>query len=47
MPVHRGKDSNGVYYRWGKHGKKYRGRDAANKAAAQGRAAFAHGYRPR
>jgi hypothetical protein len=45
MPVHKGKDSKGPYYQWGKHGKKYRGRDAAKKAARQGRAAYAHGYR--
>ncbi|MBI3331813.1 hypothetical protein HYZ99_02525 [Candidatus Peregrinibacteria bacterium] len=47
MPVHKGRDSKGEYYQWGKHGKKYRGRGAKGKAARQGRAAFAHGYRPR
>lgn len=45
MPVHKGKDSKGTYYQWGSHGKKYRGKGAAAKAARQGRAAYAHGYR--
>jgi hypothetical protein len=45
MPVHKRKDSKGTYYRWGKHGKKYRGKDAQKKAAKQGRAAYAHGYK--
>ena len=30
---------------WGNHGKVYRGRGAAAKAAAQGRAAYANGYK--
>lgn len=46
MPVERGRDSNGPYYRWGEHGKKYyyepnneRSRKIAEeKAARQGRA---------
>jgi hypothetical protein len=45
MPVHKGKDEKGIYEQWGKHGKKYRGKDAKKKAAAQGRAAYASGYR--
>lgn len=45
MPVHKGRDSKGIYYQWGNHGKKYRGKDAKEKAARQGRAAHAHGYR--
>jgi hypothetical protein len=45
MPVHKGKDGKGIYYQWGKHGKKYRGKDAEKKTAKQGRAAFAHGYK--
>lgn len=53
MPVHRGKDSKGPYYRWGESGKKYHyasgdksSRDAAKKKAEkQGRAARAGGYR--
>ena len=45
MPVHKGKDSKGTYYQWGKRGKKYRGKGAEKKAARQGRAAYAHGYR--
>lgn len=31
--------------RWGKKGKCYTGKDAAKKAAKQGRAAYANGYR--
>ena len=53
MPVHRGKDAQGPFYQWGDSGRKYRYRsgDAASreqakeKAARQGRAARAHGYR--
>ena len=45
MPVHKGKDSRGTYYQWGSHGKKYRGKGARSKAARQGMAAYAHGYR--
>lgn len=40
MPVHKVKGG----YRWGGHGKIYRGKGARKKAAAQGRAAFASGY---
>jgi hypothetical protein len=49
MPVHRvqttrdGKPVSG--YRWGDHGKIYHGAGAQAKAAAQGRAAYAGGYR--
>lgn len=32
-------------YRWGGHGKIYRGAGAKAKAARQGRAAYAHGYK--
>jgi len=45
MPVHGGDDSKGHYEQWGEHGKKYRGKDAKKKAAEQGRAAYANGYR--
>jgi hypothetical protein len=53
MPVHRGQDSNGPYYQWGNHGKKYyytsgnkvSRENAHQKAQIQGRAAYAHGYR--
>ncbi len=53
MPVHRGKDSEGPYYQWGKSGKKYRytagdkgSRESAKaKAEKQGRAARAGGYK--
>lgn len=41
MPVH--KKSGG--YAWGSHGKVYKGKGAAAKAAKQGRAARANGYR--
>jgi hypothetical protein len=52
MPVHRSKDGDGPYYRWGESGKKYHyeagdkeSREAAKeKAEAQGRAAHAAGY---
>ncbi|MBI3336638.1 hypothetical protein HYZ98_03690 [Candidatus Peregrinibacteria bacterium] len=45
MSVHKGRDNRGEYYQCGNHGKKYRGRGAVAKAARQGRAAYAHGYR--
>ena len=38
MPVHKVKGG----WQWGNHGKVYRSKA---KAAAQGRAAYAHGYR--
>jgi len=41
MPVHKVKGG----YRWGKHGKIYRGKGAKAKAAKQGKAAYANGYR--
>lgn len=42
MPVRKvGKNS----YQWGMHGKVYSGSGAKSKAAAQGRAAYAHGYK--
>lgn len=42
MPVHKvGKDA----YKWGKSGKVYRGKNAKAKAEAQGRAAYANGYK--
>jgi hypothetical protein len=52
MPVRRGKDKDGPFYRWGDHGKRYhytagdgRSRDQAKQQAArQGQAAHAHGY---
>ena len=49
MPVHKvqttrdGKPVSG--YRWGDHGKIYFGPQAQAKAAAQGRAAYAAGYK--
>lgn len=53
MPVHRGIDSKGVYYQWGKSGKKYyytagdaKSRERAKKRAhEQARAIYASGYR--
>lgn len=42
MPVHKTK---GGGYQWGHHGKKYYGKNAKAKAARQGRAARANGYR--
>ena len=41
MPVKRVKGG----YRWGSKGKIYRGRGAKARAARQGRAAYASGYR--
>lgn len=49
MPVHKvqttrnGKTTTG--YQWGGHGKIYTGPGAEAKAAAQGRAAYANGYK--
>ena len=53
MPVNRGKDSDGCYYKWGSKGKKYYYKcgdsasraKAKGKAAKQGKAAHAAGYR--
>ena len=42
MPVH---STGGGGYQWGGHGKKYYGKGAKAKAARQGRAAYANGYR--
>ena len=41
MPV----EKVGGGYRWGKKGKVYKGKGAKAKAAKQGRAAHAHGYK--
>ena len=41
MPVHKVKSG----YRWGSKGKVYKGKGAKAKAARQGRAAYAHGYK--
>lgn len=41
MPVHKVKGG----YKWGKSGKVYKGKGAKKKAAKQGKAAFANGYR--
>lgn len=42
MPVHRTKSGG---YQWGKSGKVYYGSGAKEKAAKQGRAAYANGYK--
>jgi hypothetical protein len=41
MPVHKSKGG----YQWGNSGKVYKGKGAKEKAAAQGKAAFANGYK--
>lgn len=41
MPVHK----KGKGYQWGNSGKVYTGKGAKKKAAAQGRAAYANGYK--
>jgi hypothetical protein len=41
MPVRKVKGG----FRWGSHGKVYKGKGARAKATKQGRAAYAHGYR--
>jgi hypothetical protein len=41
MPVHK----QGKGFQWGNHCKVYTGPEAKSKAAAQGRAAYANGYR--
>ena len=41
MPVRKVKGG----YQWGNSGKIYKGKGAKEKAAAQGRAAYAHGYK--
>lgn len=41
MPVHK----QGKGYQWGNHGKIYSGPGAEAKAAKQGRAAYANGYK--
>jgi hypothetical protein len=46
MPVKPVRKSGKVVgYRWGSHGKLYKGSNAKKKAGAQGRAAYASGYR--
>jgi hypothetical protein len=47
MPVHKGKDSRGTFYQWGKSGKKYRGRGAKARAEKQAKAIYASGYKER
>jgi hypothetical protein len=46
VPVHPVRENGRVVgYQWGSSGKVYRGRGAKEKAEAQGRAAYASGYR--
>lgn len=46
MPVHPVRESGTIVgYQWGQHGKVYRGKGAEEKAAKQGAAAHATGYR--
>jgi hypothetical protein len=46
MPVHKATSKSGKNgYQWGNHGKVYTGAGAKEKAAAQGRAAHAAGYK--
>ena len=45
MPVHKVIKDGKVGYRWGDSGKIYFGPQARQKAAAQGRAAYAAGYK--
>ena len=45
MPVHKTTKNGKTAYQWGKHGKKYTGKGAKKKAAKQGQAAYAHGYK--
>jgi len=46
MPVHKATSKSGKSgYQWGNHGKVYTGAGAKEKAAAQGRAAHAAGYK--
>jgi len=48
MPVHKvkpPKGKKGPCYRWGRSGTVYCGRGAKSRAAAQGKAAYASGYK--
>ena len=45
MPVHKAKKGTKTGYRWGNHGKVYAGPGAEKKAAKQGKAAYANGYK--
>lgn len=45
MPVRKGTEDGKVYYQWGTTGTKYFGTTGKARAEAQGRAAYASGYR--
>jgi len=53
MPIHQGRDTNGSYFQWGEHGKKYyfdpndqkSKQDAKQKAVKQAIAIYASGWR--
>lgn len=48
MPVHKvTKNGKTVGYQWGTSGRIYTGKDAREKAARQGQAAYAAGYKPK
>lgn len=45
MPLITGKDEKGTYWKWGKSGTKYYGKDARKKALEQMRAILATGWK--
>jgi len=45
MPVHKVRQDGKVGYQWGNSGKVYTGPGAAMRAAQQGQAAYANGYK--
>ena len=45
MPVHKATKNGKSGYQWGQQGKVYTGAGAEKKATAQGRAAYANGYK--
>lgn len=45
MPVHKATQNGKSGYQWGNSGKVYTGAGAKAKATAQGRAAYANGYK--
>lgn len=45
MPVRKGTENGKTYYQWGTAGTKYFGPTGQARAEAQGRAAYASGYR--
>lgn len=45
MPVRKGTEDGKTYYQWGNSGTRYFGPTGRARAEAQGRAAYASGYR--